>query len=101
MAPAVLVPVNELGTPRSAVVPSLQLDRLSAAALAAVLPLVLRIALATFGVIAGTWLGGMRLGHLPERLFERVVSGLILAIGALLFGQRPGRDRDPGRPVPT
>jgi uncharacterized protein len=48
------------------------------------------IALGTAGVIAGTLLGGMLLGRLPEALFGRIVSGIILAIGALLFAQRPG-----------
>jgi uncharacterized membrane protein YfcA len=38
----------------------------------------------------GTWLGTTLLGRLSEALFERIVSGIILAIGALLFAQRPG-----------
>jgi uncharacterized membrane protein YfcA len=40
-------------------------------------------------VIAGTWLGGRLLGRLPEHVFERIVSGIILVIGGLLSAQRP------------
>jgi uncharacterized membrane protein YfcA len=48
------------------------------------------IAVATAGVVAGTFGGGSLLGRLPERRFERFVSGIILVIGALLFLKRPG-----------
>ncbi len=41
---------------------------------------------ATFGVLAGTWLGQLVLSKIPERAFKRVVCGIILTLGlAMLF----------------
>ncbi len=49
------------------------------------------IALATIGVLAGTVAGGRILRRIPERLYRRVVSALVLALGVwMLLAQRRG-----------
>jgi hypothetical protein len=48
-------------------------------------PLWPSIAIASLGVLAGTLLGGRLLRHIPERLFRRLVSLLVLALGIALF----------------
>jgi len=40
------------------------------------------------GVVAGTFLGRLALGRIPEPIFKRVVSGLVLILGIALFFQR-------------
>jgi uncharacterized membrane protein YfcA len=54
-------------------------------ALLAVWPL---IAIATVCVIAGTLLGRMLLGRVPEKFFRRVVAALILALGVTMLISR-------------
>lgn len=47
------------------------------------------IAVATAGVIAGTWIGQQILHKIPERNFKRIVSGIILLLGiSMLFKLR-------------
>lgn len=46
------------------------------------------ILLATAGVVAGTAGGGRLLKQIPEKLFLRLVSGLILALGVWMFFYR-------------
>lgn len=41
----------------------------------------LPISIATVGVLIGTWLGKLVLHKIPERLFKRIVSGIILILG--------------------
>jgi hypothetical protein len=48
-------------------------------------PLWPAIAVASVGVLVGTRLGGQLLRHIPEHLFRRVVSLLLLALGIALF----------------
>lgn len=45
------------------------------------------ILLATMAVAVGTWLGGLLRARVPEKLFRRVVSGVVFLIGALLLLQ--------------
>lgn len=45
--------------------------------------------LATGGVVAGTAVGLVLLRRIPERAFKRVVSFIVLVIGALLFVRPP------------
>lgn len=45
------------------------------------------IAISAAGVVAGTFLGTFILKRLPDRLFRRVVSGLIFFLGAFMFYQ--------------
>jgi uncharacterized membrane protein YfcA len=45
----------------------------------------LLIAIATVGVLAGTLAGRRVLGFVPEPVFRRVVSGLLLALGAWMI----------------
>ncbi len=45
------------------------------------------IAISTAGVIVGTFLGTKLLKRLPERIFRRVVSGLIFLLGAFMLYQ--------------
>lgn len=45
------------------------------------------IALATAGVVVGTLGGERMLRRIPERLFRRVIGGVILALGVLMFLQ--------------
>jgi uncharacterized membrane protein YfcA len=52
----------------------------------AVLP---EIGMASAAVVAGTWVGAKLLGRVPAQLFRRLVSGIILAIGGLLFLHSP------------
>ncbi len=49
------------------------------------LQLWLPIILATIGVLAGTWLGRLVLHKIPESIFKRIVSVLILLIGISMF----------------
>jgi uncharacterized membrane protein YfcA len=51
-------------------------------ALAAAWPV---IALAAAGVVVGTLVGERQLRRIPERAFRRIVGGLILALGVLMF----------------
>ena len=46
------------------------------------------IAIMIAGVVAGTFVGRLALGRIPEPLFKRVVSGLVLILGIALFFQR-------------
>lgn len=48
-------------------------------------PLATLIAIATVAVVAGTVVGRVILGRVPERVFRRVVSGLILLLGCSMF----------------
>lgn len=43
------------------------------------------IALMTAGVVLGTFLGRILLGRIPEPLFKRLVSGLVLLLGIVLL----------------
>lgn len=40
---------------------------------------------ATVGVIAGTFLGSSLLAHIPEKIFKRVVSALVLGLGVYML----------------
>jgi uncharacterized protein len=51
-------------------------------ALLAIWPL---IAMATVGVVIGTLLGRSILGRIPEKLFKRIVSALIFALGVTML----------------
>lgn len=46
------------------------------------------IGLMIAGVVAGTFLGRLALGRIPEPLFKRLVSGLVLILGIALLFQR-------------
>jgi len=46
------------------------------------------IAAMIIGVVAGTFLGRLALGRIPEPIFKRVVSALVLILGIALFFQR-------------
>jgi uncharacterized protein len=52
--------------------------------IAAVWPLVL---VATVGVVIGTALGTRALGRLPERIFRRVIAGLLVALGLYMIAR--------------
>jgi len=43
------------------------------------------IVAAAVGVVLGTWLGGRTLKRIPEPVFRRVVSAIILALGIFMF----------------
>jgi uncharacterized membrane protein YfcA len=43
------------------------------------------ITIAAGGVVAGTLAGNRRLGRIPERTFRRLVSLLLLALGAWMI----------------
>ncbi len=43
------------------------------------------IAVSTAGALAGTLAGAKALQRIPERLFQRVVGSLLLALGAIMF----------------
>lgn len=45
------------------------------------------IFLATIGVLLGTWLGQLVLSKIPEQIFKRVVSGIILVLGIILLNK--------------
>ena len=47
------------------------------------------IALAIAAVVLGTFAGEWLLRRVPQRLFSRIVSGILMLIGVLLFFQRP------------
>ena len=43
------------------------------------------VAIAVAGVVAGTFLGRTILGRVPERYFRRIVSGLLVVLGAAIL----------------
>jgi phosphosulfolactate synthase (CoM biosynthesis protein A) len=47
------------------------------------------VLVATTGVIGGTWLGTYLIDRIPERIFKRVVSLIVLGLGVFMFF-RPG-----------
>lgn len=50
------------------------------------LEILLPISVATTGVLAGTWIGQQILHKIPERIFKKVVCGIILLLGiSMLF----------------
>ncbi len=48
-------------------------------------PVLWLVAVAVAGVVVGTLLGRVPRQRLPERTFRRVVSGIVVVIGALLL----------------
>jgi len=43
------------------------------------------VAIASTGVLAGTLLGKLLLGWIPENIFRRIVSALLVALGVAIF----------------